>query len=226
MRRNDTTVLIVNVILFSVVGVIMLGVYFISRRRQRLRTEAFGHVAAELGLDFTPEVGESYVETLDHFDLFSKGRAKKAANLIHGTSHDRGLAIFDYRYTTGSGKHAHTWHTTVFQVQFDGPALPRFSLRAENLLDKIASKFGSHDIDFDSHPQFSRKYLLRGENEPEVRSVFTVPILEYFEARPGLNIEAWEQTLLFYRLGKRVKPEEINNFLADGLTLLALFNRA
>jgi hypothetical protein len=194
--------------------------------RQRQRMEAFQRIASELGLGFTPDAGESYVADLDHFELCSKGRAKKVSNLLQGTSHGRSLAIFDYRYTTGSGKHAHTWHTTVLHIQFDGPPLPHFALRAENIWDKITSKFGGHDIDFETHPAFSGKYLLRGDNDADIRAVFTPTILEYFEAHAGLNVEAWGQTLLFYRLGKRVKPEEVNAFLADGLSLLALFNRA
>jgi hypothetical protein len=226
MRRNDKNALIANLILFGVIGVVAIFAIFVSRVRRRKRTEAFEQIAAELGLEFAPEVGESYIAGLDHFELFSKGRSKKVSNLLHGTSHDRSLAIFDYRYTIGRGKQTRTLHTTVMQVQFDGPALPHFWLRAESVWDKIASKFGSHDIDFDTHPQFSRKYLLRGDNEVAVRAVFTPTVLEYFEAHPGLNIEAWGQSLLFYRLGKHVKPDEVNDFLADGLSLLGLFNRA
>jgi hypothetical protein len=148
------------------------------------------------------------------------------SNLLHGTSHGRSLAIFDYRYTIGRGKQTRTLHTTVLHIQFDGSPLPHFALRAESVWDKIAATFGSHDIDFDTHPQFSRKYLLRSDDDAAIRDVFTPPILEYFEAHPGLNIEAWNQTLLFYRLGKRVKPDEINTFLSDGLSLLTLFSRA
>lgn len=225
-RRKDTIVPFIYLIVFTVVGVVIAAAIFISRIRRRQRTEAFQRIAAELGLDFTPEVGDRYAADLEHFELFNKGRSKNVSNLLQGTSDNRALAIFDYQYTTGSGKHRHTWHTTVLQIQFDGPELPQFSLRAESLWDKIASKFGSHDIDFDTHPTFSKKYVLRGENEPNIRAVFTPPILDYFEAHPGLNIEAWGQTLLFYRLGKHVKPEEVNAFLADGLALLSLFNRA
>ena len=37
-----------------------------------------------------------------------------------------------------------------------------FEMRPENLLNKIGAALGRQDIDFDSNPEFSRRYLLRG----------------------------------------------------------------
>jgi hypothetical protein len=142
--------------------------------------------------------------------------------MLHGTSGARALVIFDFYYVTGSGKHAQTWQTTALKIQFEGTELPYFSLRPEGIWDKVTDWYGHQDIDFDTHPAFSRKYHLRGDDEAQIRAVFTPQVLGYFEAHPGLNLEAYGRTIMFYRLGKRVSPKDIRDFLASGLELMPL----
>jgi hypothetical protein len=48
-------------------------------------------------------------------------------------------------------------------------------------------------------------------------------VLEYFEQRSGISAEGSNDTLLFYRLRKRVPPEGVNQFLADAFESLSLF---
>ncbi len=67
--------------------------------------------------------------------------------------------------------------------------LPNFTLRPENLFHKIGQVFGYQDIDFDSHPEFSKRYLLKGENESEVRSTFSADTLAFYESDQKLSTE-------------------------------------
>lgn len=225
-RAPGNSDLTIQLIIWGGIAALVVVGFVIAQYLRRKRTEAFQRIAEDLGLAFTPFAGDAMANELGHFELFSKGHSKKISNLLHGTSNDRALAIFDYQFTTGSGKHAHTWHTTVMQIQFDGPELPRFSLCQESVWHKIGGLFGKNDIDFDTHPKFSRRHLLRGDDESAIREVFTPDILDYYEAHPGLNTEVCGNTLLFYRQGKKVKPHNVGPFLADGLALLPLFNRA
>ena len=75
-------------------------------------------------------------------------------------------------------------------------------MRPENLGDKIVGWFRGNDIDFDTHPEFSKRFLLNGEDETAVRNLFTPQVMEYFEAKKTLSAEAIGQTLLIYRQGK------------------------
>ncbi|HEX4413589.1 MAG TPA: hypothetical protein VH107_08170 [Lacipirellulaceae bacterium] len=221
-RGNDaeTAWIVIGVALatIAVVGAVAL----ISRRKRRKRAEAMERIAAELRLEYRPVGSDGLVAQLSSFQLFSKGRSKKVANMLQGGSGERRLAIFDYQYTTGGGKSTHVWKTTVLNLSLDGPAMPACMLRRKQVGDTIASWFRGRGIEFVGRPMFSKRYLLRGDDEPAIRAVFTEPVVTYFEENPGLFVEAAGNAMLVYRLGKNVRPEEIGEFLGKGLELLGV----
>ena len=217
---NDGTIILV-----VVSGLLLLGAffYFCARWVAKKRTERFQQVAEELGLPFFPKGDESLVDLLDHLHLFSQGRAKKIANMLHGETDDVELAIFDYRYTVGRGKNSRTYKQSVIYFRSAAFALPQFDLRPEGLLHKIGGAFGYQDIDFDTHPGFSGSYLLRGEDETAIRDLFTDDLLAFFESQKKISVEGGGDQLVFYRAGKRIKPDEVGEFTQEGFRILHLF---
>lgn len=107
------------------------------------------------------------------FPLFTHGRSQRAYNVMRGSDGPIQIAVFDYRYTVGSGKHQSTVSQTVVHLRSPRLELPRFVLAPENFLHKVGGLFGYRDIDFDSGPDFSKQYLLRGSSEGRVSDVFT-----------------------------------------------------
>ena len=219
-RNGDPTI---TFIIFGVIAVVVIASYFIRNIRRKKRTEAFQRVADDLGLTFSPQGDVVLVDQLGWCDLFSRGRNKTMLNLMRGSNEEREIAVFDYQYVTGHGKSKRTVCSTVACLRFDGPPLPGFTLRPEGTWDKISHWFGGADIDFDTHPKFSRSFVLRGENEAAVRNSFTAPVLEYYEQHSGISAEGSNDTLLFYRHGKSVRPEGVTQFLADSFESLSLF---
>jgi hypothetical protein len=218
-RHGDPTV---SFVIFGVIIVAVIASYIIANIRQRKRSEAMQRIADGLGLTFIRQGGAELLERLYWCELFSRGRGKKITNLMRGSSAGRELAVFDYEYVTGSGKSRHVWRTTVACLRFDGPGLTHFVLRPEGTWDKISNWFRGSDIDFDTHPEFSRRFVLRGENEKGIRNLFTRDVLEFFERHPGTSAEGADQALLFYRHGKRISENEISTFLANSFELLTL----
>ena len=53
------------------------------------------------------------------------------------------------------------------------------------MLIKLCEMLGLKDIDFDSHPQFSKDYLLKGADEAAVRRCFHPAVLTFFEQHTG-----------------------------------------
>jgi len=180
-------------------------------------------VADELGLPFFPTGDKSLIDHLSGFHLFSQGRSKKIVNMIHGDTDAMDLAIFDYRYTVGSGQHSSTHSQTVICFQSDELNLPEFSMRPEGFFHKIGGMFGYKDIDFESHATFSKAYLLRGPDEAAIRELFREEMLSHFETQKRLCVEGAGNTLVFYRAGRRVKPDEIHSLMEQGFQVLALF---
>ena len=48
-------------------------------------------------------------------------------------------------------------------------------------------------------------------------------MLSFLEERPTTNLEACGHELIYYRQGKRVKPEQIKGLMAEGFTMLQQF---
>ena len=205
-------------------GVVLLiaVIAYVSYLAEKKRTEALKRVAEELGFDFFPK-DQGLLGELASFPLFSQGHSKRLTNLMRGEAGGLAVEIFDYRYTTGGGKSSTTWKQTVICFRLDGPGLPAFSLRPENILDRIGAWFGSQHITFEDYPGFSKSYLLRGPDEKAIRELFTEQVLAFYEGRTGLSTEGGGDRLLFYRHNKRVGPEQVRAFLEEGFQVLAAF---
>lgn len=210
------------ILIFVGVGLLVAGGVAAAYLYEKKRTEHLKKLAEEMGLSFYPKGQPGTISELGGFELFSQGHGKKFSNVLHGETNEVRLGIFDYQYTTGSGKNAHTWKQTVAYLQSPELTLPQFTIRPESIFHKIGSVFGYRDIDFEAHPRFSRHYLLRGRNEEAVRAVLRDEVLGFFEERKGVIAEADGQRLVFYRASKRVKPQEMRSLLEEGLTLYAL----
>ena len=210
---------------FAFIGVfiaIAVGVGILGHQLERKRTEALAALAASLGLDFTP-VDESGLRSgFVGFNLFSHGRGGEIKNIAYGRMDDAEVMAFDYSYTTGSGKNRRTHHQTVAFLQSDALDLPEFVARPEGLFDKIGQVFGYQDIDLPLHPEFSRRYILRGTDEGRIRDTFTADVARHFEANPGLSLEAKADRFILYRPGKRLKPEQWGDWIAKGRETLAI----
>jgi hypothetical protein len=202
---------------------VAIAVIFITSRLEKKRTEALDRTAKQMGLTFYPRGDGSTLASLSGFHLFSQGHAKRIQNLMQGEANHMEVQVFAYQYTTGSGKNSHTSMQTVICFRSTKLDLPEFSLRPENILHKIGSLFGYQDIDFDTHPDFSKHYLLRGSDEEAIHSRFHEEILSFFDEHRGLCTEGRGKQLIFYRTAKQVKPEDIRSFMEEGFKVVQLF---
>ena len=145
--------------------------------------------------------------------------------MLHGVTEHVDVAIFGYEYMTRVGQHTSTAKQNV--IYFRSPALnlPEFALRPENLFDKIGDVFGGQDIDFESHPKFSKSYSLRGSDEQKVRETFTDEVLSFFENQTGISTEGGGDQLIFYRAGKRIDPDQVSSFKQEGFRVFELFKQ-
>jgi carbonic anhydrase len=104
------------------------------------------------------------------------------------------------------------------RINLKSVKLPTYQLTLETGIDKIAEKLGVQDLDFESHPKFSRNFLLQGEDEAAVRAFFTPELLQLHETNPDIFGECVGGALLF-RLGRNLANE-------DGVERLLAFGRS
>jgi hypothetical protein len=214
--------LLASAAVLAVLG-LAVALVVVNARWERKRVDAMERAAREMGLAFEPKDDGATLGLLSGFHLFSQGHAKKITSLMLGEVSDMEVRIFDYTYTTGSGNNSHTSRQTVISFRSPKLALPAFSLRPENVFHKIGALFGYQDIDFDTHPEFSKHYLLRCSEEEAIRSTFNDTILEFYDENRGLCTEGSGQTLIFYRSAQQVEPAAIRSFMDEGFKVAGLF---
>ena len=199
------------------------------------RTKEFKRISEQLGMTFSARVkGRAKDRATPPVPLFYEGHSRVITNMLHGDSELLGFAeefevrIFAYEFTGGSGKSSSTWMQSVICFQSPQLNLPKFQLRPEHFFDKIGSKLGYQDIDFESHPtavEFSKKYLLRGKDEQKIRALFTDEVLAFFAGQDKICVEGFSSHLCFYRARKLIEPEDIPAFMKEGFEVFRVFSR-
>ena len=90
----------------------------------------------------------------------------------------------------------------------------------------IPANYNNKDIDFVTHPIFSKSYLLRGDNEAAIRGLFNNKLLNFIQSQQKISIEGSGDQLIFYRNKNRVKPEEVESFMEEGFQVFGQFLRS
>ena len=203
----------------AVIIAIVCAIFFISRRREKARTDKLTSIFQGLGFPFQADVDPVRLEHLSGFPLMNIGRGKQLTNAISVEGPNADIAVFDYRYVTGGGNNSRVRKQTVMSVESTSLVHPVFNLRPEGFWSKVGAAFGGQDIDFVSHLEFSEKYVLKGESEEEVRIYMDTILLDFFAAQNKICCEAREGIILYYHRYKRVDPdaEQLQRFTEDGM---------
>ena len=192
--------------------VILLNLYFAKRRRQGLE-----RAAQEMGFVFDAEATSVAGQPFLSLPLLS--HQTKLSNVLRGAVGSGEAVVLDVQI--GSGKQARTQTVACFRLA--GKRLPAFEMRPENLFDKIGSRFGQQDIDFETNPEFSKSYLLRGKDEPSVRALFHPGLLMFFEQHKGWCVEGEGEWLGVYRAVQIVAPGNLRTFLDEATQVATAF---
>lgn len=212
--------IIILLIVIAAAAAIIIGIVL-----DRKRTEAIKQLADTMGFDYREHPQAYLPNTIWQFDLFNKGRNRRLTHLIQGTQAEAVVSIGDYKYTTGTQKNRTTHRQTVVFIESDRLNLPSFLLIPENIFHKVGNVFGYKDIDFDSHPEFSNQYLLKGTDEESIRSLFHDGILNIYQRHPGTSTEGLDTLLIYYRRGQRLKPEQWQNLLNEAIEAYEQFSQ-
>lgn len=203
--------------------VLVVSVFFLVRYFARRRRDALNAVAESLQFSFSTEAPDFLVESLRPLHLFSRGRKRKVMNVLSGKRNDVDVKVMDYRFTTGSGKNRKRHSQTLVLFESENLQFPTFFIRPENLFHKIGSAvIGYQDIDFESHPAFSKRYLLRGPDEEAIRNCFSNEFLSSFERLKGMCMECDGNRIVYYRHGRRLPPKQLLSFLDEAIEALEL----
>lgn len=184
-----------------------------GNRYARKRTQELAEAAHLLGFSFLGKVWNGPALSPQHrISLLQRTRGRYN-NVMTGSVDGLQAAIFDYTYHQGKSTVTHTIAAFSQDLQ-----LPPFELRSENVFDRIGEAFAHRDIDFDSHPEFSRRYFLRSPDEAGTRQLFTPGLLTYFEQIPAdkkWHLEASATTMMIYNWRGPVRASGVRSFLDE-----------
>jgi hypothetical protein len=216
-----TQIIVVGVIIaLLVVG----GRYAIRLEKQRLAELA--EVAKAMQFTFYEEAPPSVAVQVGGFPLCNLGRSRRWRNVMTGKTADRDAVVGEYEYVIGSGKGRHDYRQTVAIFPGGASGLPDFTLAPENFFHKIGQVFGYQDIDFETSEEFSKHYLLRGQDEAAIRRAFNSAVLAWFGQNGGWSVQTSGGSVAVFRSERKCKPAEVPVFLADALRIQDAFSRA
>ena len=199
-------------IVFAVV-IVLLIVILRGRRRRGLE-----RAAQEMG--FSYEANPAVPETEGFLELPLLKRNTGLSHLLRGSTGTGEVVVVDVR--TGSGKGA-TLRTVAIH-RLARKQLPVFELRPEHFLDKLGSALGFKDINFESNPEFSKRYKLQGADETAVRELFHSGRLTFFEQQKGWSVDGAGEWLAVYRQVTCVAPGKLRTFLEETGRVVTAFD--
>lgn len=193
----------------------------LSQRQKRLR-----NLATEKDYQFTPKVDWNTTD-LKKFHFFEIRPIEHKYNSVKGVFDSYGASweVADITFNEGQAFTAETFNMTMMVLNLN-KKIPVFALEKEgvlgNIFDKVVAFTGYKDINFEMYPEFSKKFLLMGNNESEIRSFFTEEVINFLENHQIYHIESNGEALFVFNKIKLARTDETIEFIAYAKELASL----
>jgi hypothetical protein len=179
------------------------------------RNRALIDTAQQLGLKFEGEnwAPGSQAPQLET-PLFEHRTDEQIRNIMSGTREGLAVSFFDYWYGRGKGHREQTLAAFSQQVW-----LPSFELGPRSIIRGMG-------IHFESHPDFAKRFRLSSVDPEKTRELFTpgmLSFLESFDLNSKWRLEGSGLTLVVYRSGKKVGPQEFLSFVEETTRIAKTF---
>ena len=92
----------------------------------------------------------------------------------------------------------------------------------EKIFDRVMALTGYKDVDFEMYPDFSKKFLITGKNEAEIRSFFSEERIRFFESRQIYHVESNGEAIMLFDKIKLARTDETIAFIEYGKALAKL----
>ena len=184
----------------------------LSQRQKRLR-----NLATERDYQYTSQVDWDTVY-LKKFHFFEIRPIERKYNCLKGTFKglDASWEIADVTFNEGQAFTAETFNTTMMVLKLN-KKIPVFAMEKEGVLgkifDRVVALTGYKDINFEMYPGFSKKFLLMGNSETEIRSFFTDDIIRFFENHQIYHLESNGEALFIFDKIKLARTDETIAFI-------------
>ena len=170
-----------------------------------------------------------YTTYLNKFHFFEIRSIERKSNCLTGTFNDSDISweIADITFSEGGAFTAETFNTTLMVLKLN-KKIPVFTMEKEGVLEKIFDRVmaytGYKDIDFEMYPDFSKKFLIMGNKESEIRSFFKDEVIRYFENHQIYHLESNGEAIVIFNKIKLARTDETIAFIDYGKELATLLD--
>ncbi|MBT8184444.1 MAG: hypothetical protein KJN76_06370, partial [Eudoraea sp.] len=195
----------------------------LSPRQIRLQ-----NLANEKDYQFTNQIDWN-TTYLKNFHFFEIRPIERKSNCLKGNFKDLDVSweIADVTFSEGAAFTAETFNTTLMVLKLN-KKIPIFTMEKEgvleNIFDRVMAFTGYKDIDFKMYPDFSKKFLIMGDEESQIRSFFTDEIINFFENHQIYHLESNGEALIIFDKIKLARTDETVAFINYGKELATLLD--
>ncbi len=195
----------------------------LSSRQIRLQ-----NLANEKDYEYTSQVDWN-TTYLKKFHFFEIRPIERKSNCLKGIFKNLNVPweIADVTFSEGAAFTAETFNTTLMVLKLP-KKIPVFTMEKEGVFDKIIDRVRSYtgykDVDFEMYPDFSKKFLILGNKETEIRSFFTDEIIRFFESHQIYHLESNGEALVIFDKIKLARTDETIAFIDYGKELVTLLD--
>ena len=227
LLSNESLFLVV--IIAPVLVVTAIAVWVTLRRREE-RAQELKQLAFRMSLSFKAEdrMTDSGFLSLPRLSALILSKSSGVSyfpvwNVMRKSIDDQEMILFD----CGIDKASYTFAA----FRFPSRVFPRFALRphnvTSNILIHLSLPLGYKDVHFPARAQFSKNYILRGNDPDSIQSLFKEEVLRFFEEEQFWSADGAAEWLLVGKedpqKGSRLTPDEIPSFLHAALNVMQLF---
>lgn len=205
----------INLIISFFILILIICIYFIIIIHSR--PKQIKSYAERIGFRYLVQDVSSMQYELN-FNLFKIGHSRKVRNIFKGNIGGFKCFFFDYRFDSTISS---TKKYSVVQITFD-KNLPSFFFASRKSSYDITDYFNFQEKLFTKNVHFDNNYIVKGEDDLALDSVFDKQVINYFEKNmiDGF-IEASGQDFIFYK--KLIDTRDLNEFFLETENIIKLF---
>ena len=203
-------------IAITILGLLVGAFAFVSHL-ERKRKERLAALAKELGLELNWQLPDAELARFNRFQIANKGRLPTSGTTIIADDGETRMAVFDYSYATGHGKHKRSHLFSIAMCSSSNLSIPNMTIEPETWQSKIAEFVGYRDIDIEEDPGFSRRFSIQGDDPIAIRNFLNPVRRAAITKFPNQLLAGQRDTLLVIRKYGRLKPENVREIMTEAL---------
>lgn len=202
----------------SFFGLIFLFAYW----KEQLRLKSLRECTEAMGLEFLPQLPTPDVQRFNRFPFSQSGRGQLLKQAVIAETEFLRMTLFDFTYTTGSGKNQHSHSVAILLATSPDFRLPALNIEPEHWGHRLANFFGQKDIAIEDDPEFSKQFRITGGNEQAVREFLTPSRRQAWREHTAWKLQTNNDAFIIFQGHSKLDASNVPTMMAAGLAVANL----